>query len=160
MSLDLKDLHKLNSDFERLSGFATALAQRQAFALENFQSVLFFAISLMDEKMRIASTKPKHAIADNYPAGYQEPCCDNCELTQQLAEKDKVIEQLVDACQGAVVAINETMDAIAPIFTLAGLPPFPPPPIQGIKDAIIAAGGVVYENAADAMAALAAAKGK
>lgn len=65
---------------------------------------------------------------------------------------------LLVACQASVIVINEILGALVAICTAAKLPPFPPPPIQGVKDAIINAGGVVYENAKHYQATIAAAE--
>lgn len=78
----------------------------------------------------------------------------------QIANKDELIKQLVEGCQGGVLAMNELLNQVQPILKMAGLPPIPPPPFDGIKEIIRKAGGVVYESVKDYHSALAAAKEK
>jgi len=115
--MDLKELYKVQSDFQSLVGYATAFEQRQSFALEHFSSVLSYAISLGNDIENRNSEKRKHSIADNYPAGYSEPVCaikGSCDLVNE--QKD-VIEQLFNACVYALALlrdnIGQTTHAIA-----------------------------------------------
>jgi len=92
--MDKKELYKISADYQSLTGYPTAFQQRQAFALEYFWDVLNFAISLVNENEKISSQRPKHTIADNYPAGYREPECaikGSCDFVNELqAELESV----------------------------------------------------------------------
>ena len=67
-----------------LSGCASCIRQKKQIMIENFESVLSFALELTEPK-----PKPQHTIADNYPAGgltATEPCI-FCEDYEQLQTK-------------------------------------------------------------------------
>lgn len=90
---------------------------------------------------------------------YAEEIRFNGELQKRIADQQALIEQLVEGCQAGIVAINELLSHVNPVLNRAGIPSVPPPPIEGIREAIKKAGGKVYETAKEASETLAAAKG-
>lgn len=67
-------------------------------------------------------------------------------------------DDLLEAAQGGLIVINELLNHVQPVLKLAGLKPIPAPPTNGIRKAIINAGGQVYENAKKAQNVLAEAE--
>lgn len=76
---------------------------------------------------------------------------DNC---KQAATRIEELEPLIEACQGAIIIINELTTIIDDFVEAKDLPAFPHPPIDGIKQAITNAGGVIFETTEQAKAAL------
>lgn len=81
-------------------GTSSCIRQANGLMVENFETVLYFALDLTNPKV-----KPKHTIADNYPAGgltQSEPCmfCVDYEKLQTLLEfKSSQIKDFVaDVC--------------------------------------------------------------
>jgi hypothetical protein len=72
------DLCKLNYDFNKIQGFQSAYEKRRSFAVEHFDELLSYAMSLEGD-IENANKPPKRTVADNYPAGglSYEPC-DKC----------------------------------------------------------------------------------
>jgi len=77
------------------------------------------------------------------------------EILKETVRRVNCHDDLVAACQAGVLAINEMLKSIQEVCKIANISMFPPPPIEGIKQAIINAGGEVYETAEQATAALA-----
>lgn len=119
--MDRHELKQLDNQIGELlrHGSSSCVRQANAIMTESFERILRFALNLTEPK-----PKPKHTIADNYPAGgltATEPCM-YCEDYAQLqtdnkqqadflslakeqmdayqAEIDQLKEQLIYACNG------------------------------------------------------------
>lgn len=96
--MDRHKLQQIGNKVGELLRFGNPSCVRQANSImvENFENILFFAIDLTEPK-----PKPKHTIADNYPAGgltATEPCmfCEDFEKLQ--AENERLKDVLRIGC--------------------------------------------------------------
>lgn len=103
------DRHKLQQTIESIEellrhGSPSCVRQANGLMIENFRAIAYFALNLSKPK-----PKPKHTIADSYPAGgIPEPCTfcknyeqleeDNVQLKSDLIIKDEQIKKLKGSC--------------------------------------------------------------
>ena len=90
--MDRHELKLLDTKIGELLRFGSPSCIRQAnsIMIENFKSVLGFALNLTEPE-----PKPKHTIADNYPAGgltATEPCMFCKDYEQLQAENERLNE--------------------------------------------------------------------
>lgn len=102
--MDRHTLQQIDDKVRELLRFGSPSCIRQAnsIMLENFNTIVYFALGLSETK-----PTPKHTIADNYPAGgltATEPCtfCENYEKLEDAnaaleAENKKLREALMEA---------------------------------------------------------------
>ena len=89
MNMDRHTLEQLRDKTGELLRFGSpgCIGQANDIMLGNFQNLLFFALNLTEPK-----PKPKHTIADNYPAGgIPEPCI-YCVDFEKLEEKNETLQ--------------------------------------------------------------------
>lgn len=89
--MDRHTLEQIGSKVGELLRYGSSSCIRQAnnIMVENFETVLYFALELTEPK-----PKPKHTIADNYPAGgltATEPCM-YCKDYSKLQERNEKLE--------------------------------------------------------------------
>jgi len=89
---DFDKLHKWLYDYDCLRGYSNAFDQCRQYAVEHFRSAVCIALEALEQNTQ--KEKPKHTIADNYPAGgltAAEPCmfCEDFEKLQAENERLK-----------------------------------------------------------------------
>ena len=94
MKMDRHTLVQTKNQIDEMlrHGSPSSIRQANSIMVENFSSLAYFALRLTEPK-----PKPKHTIADNYPAGgltATEPCmfCENYEALE--AENARLLEAL------------------------------------------------------------------
>ncbi len=100
--MDRHTLEQLGNQVDELlrHGSPSCIREARSIMAENFDSVLRFALDLTEPK-----PKPKHTIADNFPAGgltATEPCM-HCENYGELEQQR---DDLLAACEDALSKLN------------------------------------------------------
>jgi 23S rRNA C2498 (ribose-2'-O)-methylase RlmM len=94
------------------------------------------------------------AMANALRKVYKDQPTHGGELPKTLERAAERIEELLEACQGALIIINELTVIMDDFVAAKQLKPFPHPSLNGLRQAITNAGGVIFETAAEARAAL------
>lgn len=134
--MDRSEMEQLRDKVGELLRFGSSSCVQQAhnIMITNFETLLIFALNLTEPK-----PKPKHTIADNYPAGgltATEPCM-FCEDYEQLQDKN---ERLRDALGNL-----QTWSKAYPLTV------FPKPDLKKAQEALKAVGMTLDAISADAM---------
>jgi len=112
--MDRHSLKQLSDQVEELlrHGSPSCIRQAKSIMIENFSSVVYFTLDLTKPE-----PKPKHTIADNYPAGgltATEPCM-FCEDYERLTQYRDYVNTKVDKGEMpySYSAWNEIVEALA-----------------------------------------------
>lgn len=90
-------------------GSPSCIRQANSIMAENFEAILNFALELTEPK-----PKPKHTIADNYPAGgltATEPCM-YCEDYEVLQAENKQVKELLQAALPNIECKNNSQSGL------------------------------------------------
>ena len=114
MISSLSELEKIKDRYCKADSHYTRgyKAEAREIATENFWWVLQAAISATEKCEK--PTKPKHTIADNYPAGgltATEPCM-FCESSEKLKETNEQLQAENERLQTEITARDQLIEAL------------------------------------------------